>query len=332
MVFLPVVILLVLVVGFLLAWTVSLRRRLREAQTSAAANRSAGTEEAAILQGANVNLSEHNRHLRTRLDEAQQELASLCYSISHDLRAPLRSVSGFSQALAEDYGPRLDPNAQDYLRRVRAGALHINVLIDELLALSQIARAPFRVEPVDLGALAREIARELSASDPTRRAEWNIPPTAPAQGDAALLATALRHLLGNAWKFSAGRPVAHIGFRAVVPEEPASETGVVYEVRDNGVGFDMQYAGKLFGVFQHMHAAGEFPGQGVGLATVQRIIRRHGGRVWAAAEPGQGAVFSFTLDPRGEAVVDGKTASLMPAPIATPLVGAAVPQPKPSVV
>ena len=324
------VILLVLVSGGLLAWALILRRKLGESQRGAAANRSAETQEMAALRGTNSRLDEQNRVLQTRLDECQQELAALSYSISHELRAPLRSVNGFSQALAEDYGPRLDSNAQDYLRRVRAGALHLNALIDELLALSGIVRAPFRLGPTDLGALARGIARELSGGEPGRRVEWNIPPTSVAQGDAALLTTALRHLLGNAWKFSTGRPVAHIGFRAVVSTDPA--LGTVYEVRDNGVGFDPQYAGKLFGMFQRMHA-GEFPGQGVGLATVQRIIRRHGGRIWATAEPGQGAVFSFTLGPQSETAVGSRSATPALPTVVAPLVGAAdAPQPKPSVV
>ena len=319
--------------GALLAWVVSLRRRLRESQSGAAANRSAGREEIAALRERQGTLSKQNRVLQTRLDEAHQELAALSYSISHDLRAPLRSVSGFSQALAEDHGPRLDSNAQDYLRRVRAGALHMNALIDELLALSRILRAPCQVGPVDLSALARKIAGELSASEPGRRVQWNISPGVTARGDAALLTTALRHLLGNAWKFSVGRPVAHIGFRAVELDAASPEAGVAYEVRDNGVGFDTRYAGKLFGVFQHMHAAGEFPGQGVGLATVQRIVRRHGGRIWAAAEPEQGAVFSFTLDPDAAPGSARETAGSTLVQAATPLIDAVeAPQPKPSVV
>ena len=288
---------LALTSGFLLAWVGRLRRELQATRCGNATDRLAEAEEAVGSQGANERLARQNRRLQTHLDDCQQELAALSYSVSHDLRAPLRSISGFSQALAEDYGPRLDANAQDYLRRVRTSALHLNDLIDELLTLAGIVRAPFHSEAVDLGAMARGIAAELTADDPTRRVEWNLLATVPAQGDPALLTTALRHLLDNAWKFSAGRAVARIELRVVPPGDAPGEPGTaVYEVRDNGVGFDPQYAGKLFGVFQRMHAAGEFPGKGTGLATVQRIVRRHGGRIWAAAEPGEGAVFSFTLN------------------------------------
>ena len=312
---------LALTSGFLLAWVGKLRRELRGARRISATERLAGAEEAAGSQGTNERLARQALLLQTRLEDCQQELTALIYSVSHDLRAPLRSIGGFSQALAEDYGPRLDANAQDYLRRVRTSTLHLNDLIDELLTLSGIVRAPLRSGPVDLGTMARGIAAELTADDPTRRVEWSIPATVPAQGDPDLLATALRHLLGNAWKFSAGQAVARVELRVMppgtAPEEPET---TVYAVRDNGAGFDPQYAGKLFGVFQRLHAAGEFPGRGVGLATVQRIVRRHGGRVWAAAEPGGGAVFSFTLDaapddvPGRDADEPGLPAVAVPAP------------------
>ena len=333
MVFAPVVILLVLTGGFLLAWAVRLRRRLRAALHATELNHAVRAEEVTRLPAPDERLARQNRCLQDRLDDCQQELAALCYSVSHDLRAPLRSISGFSQALAEDYGPRLDANAQDYLRRVRTSALQLNDLIDELLALSRIVRAPFRIEAVDLSALAREIAAELQADDPTRRVQWDLPPTLPVKGDPALLATALRHLLGNAWKFSAGRSTAHIALRVVPPDVTIEEAGaVVYEVRDNGVGFDMQYAGKLFGVFQRLHAAGEFPGRGVGLATTRRIVRRHGGQIWAAAEPGEGAVFSFTLDPATDrlSVLEAGDSKLPPVAVAAPEMAGTL-EPKPSI-
>ena len=327
-----VVVVLVLISGFLLTWAVRLRRRL-PAASGVTLNHFPGAEEAASLQEANEGLARQNRRLQDRLDDCQQELASLGYSISHDLRAPLRSIGGFSQALAEDYGPRLDANAQDYLRRVRTSALHLNDLIDELLTLSRIVRAPLRIESVDLSGLAREIAAELQADDPTRRVQWNIPSMIPAQGDPELLATALRHLLGNAWKFTAGRLTAHIGLRVVPPETaPGPPGAAVYEVRDNGVGFDPRYAGKLFGVFQRMHAAGEFPGKGTGLATVQRIVRRHGGQIWAAAEAGEGAVFSFTLDPALDDLPAREAGNAVPQSVAARVSGpAGTPEPKPSV-
>ncbi len=291
-VFVPALILLGALSGLLWLRVTQLKRQLRKNRHESAADASLETEKSASLQASNDALRGQNARLQARLDDMQQELASLSYSVSHDLRAPLRSINGFSQALSEDYGPRLDAAAQDYLRRVRAGSLHMNALIDELLTLSRTVRAPFHPETLDLSALAWETARALAGTEPGRRVEWLIQPDLTAWGDRALLGAALRHLLGNAWKFTAGRAVAHVGFRAVTDAD-----GAAYEVRDDGVGFDMQYAGRLFGVFQRMHAAGEFAGHGTGLATVQRIVRRHGGEVRAAAQPGEGATFTFTLAP-----------------------------------
>ena len=257
-------------------------------------------------------LQADHRLLQMQMGETQRELASLSYSISHDLRAPLRGVDGFSQALAEDYGHCLHPTAHDYLRRVRTNAQHMSTLIDQLLALARIVRANCRLEPVDLTALARETAVELDAADPTRRVEWDIQPGMTARGDRVLLSTALRHLLGNAWKFTARRPVAHIAFR-VLP--PAGGAGTVYQVRDDGVGFDMQYAGKLFNAFQRMHPPEEFAGHGIGLAAVQRIVRQHGGSVWADSAPDLGAVFSFTLDAASPEPTAVEASRLLPAAV-----------------
>ncbi len=333
LVFVPAFVVLICATGFLWFRMVKLRQELRDARREATAGALFGSDKLAILREANEVLRAKNQRIQGRLDDLQGEFGALGYSISHDLRAPLRSVNGFAQALAEDYGPRLDATAQDYLRRVRAGALQMSALIDELLALARIVQGPFHPETVDLSALAWEAAHELMAADPARRAEWDIEPGMTAEGDRALLGTALRHLLGNAWKFSAGRATAHLSFRtATTPDRPSAKGSPVYEIRDDGVGFDMQYAGKLFGVFQRMHAASDFPGHGVGLATVQRILRRHGGGIRAAAEPGRGATFSFTLD----ASPDGEADGLPPAPF-VPM--AAVPtdavnpaQPKPTVV
>ena len=235
--------------------------------------------------------------LRLQLRETQRELASLSYSISHDMRAPLRGIDGFSQALAEDYGDCLDATAHDYLRRVRSSATQLNLLIEDLLSLSRIVRAPFRPERVDLSALVGAAAAELSAAEPLRQLVWDVQPGVTAPGDRALLDVALRHLLVNAWKFTAGRLAARISFRVLDQPGPGWPEGVpVFEVRDNGVGFDMQYAGKLFGAFQKMHAPEDFPGgRGIGLATVQRIVARHSGIVRADASPQQGAAFAFTL-------------------------------------
>ena len=278
--------LLVVALGSVLVWSWHGRRAARRAQVG-------GSEELAALRAANTEQALRVGRLQTQLDEMHRELSALSYSISHDLRAPLRSIGGFAQALAEDYGSALDATAHDYLNRVRANTQLMSELIDQLLNLARVVRANFHTDTVDLSALAREAADTLSAAEPSRKAEWTIQPGVVAQGDKALLGTALRHLLVNAWKFTNRRPVAHLAFRA----GPGKDGGTVYQVRDDGVGFDMQYAGKLFGVFQRMHPPEEFPGHGVGLATVQRIVRRHGGSVWAEAAPDQGAAFFFTLHP-----------------------------------
>ena len=248
------------------------------------------------LRRAHAQAQEQLRQTQARARETEHELVALAYSISHDLRAPLRGIDGFSQALTEDYGHRLDGTAHDYLRRVRANAVHMGALLDDLLALSRLSRAPFRAEPVDVSALARGIARDLTASEPVRLVSWDIPPNMVAVADRALLAEALRQLFANAWKFTAPRDQAQISL-CVLPPDPERPAGTVYQVRDNGVGFDMQYAGRLFGAFQRMHPAEEFPaGRGIGLAMVQRIVHRHGGVVWAEASPEHGARFSFTLE------------------------------------
>lgn len=321
-----------LLICVFLVWRIArLRGSLREMTRRTVFDQSAGAAELTVARADQRQLSEENRRLQTQVDGLQQELASLTYSISHDLRAPLRSVHGFSQALAEDYGSKLDAAAHDYLRRVRSSAQHMDALVDDLLTLSRIVRAPFHVETVDLTALATGIVNELAKSDPTRRVEWHIQPGMSVNGDRPLLGTALRHLLGNAWKFSARRSVARITLRARQPGAGASSKATIYEVADNGVGFDMQYAGKLFGAFQRMCAHDEFPGRGLGLAAVQRIIRRHGGSIQAAAEPDGGAVFSFTLD----GLAQGATTAGVPPPreaLPVAVDVANVSEPKPSVV
>ncbi len=330
--------LFVLLGGLALAATWGWRQRatLRFVHAHAEQGRTDGERELADLRAAHVSLEAECRTLRQQVGETQRELAQLSYSISHDLRAPLRSVDGFSQALAEDYGHCLNSTAHDYLRRVRANAQHMSELIDQLLALARIVRATCQPEPVDLSALVKEAAGELAAADPARRVEWDIQPGVIARGDRALLGAALRHLLGNAWKFSSRRPVAHIAFRTLPPAAPepaptdlspgAARAGTVYEVRDDGVGFDMQYAGKLFGAFQRMHPPDEFPGHGIGLAAVQRIVRQHGGRVWVDAAPEQGAVFSFTLDAATADGAAGTPFSMPPARSVEPGVPSALPR------
>ena len=291
----PVIVCLAFAVGGLLAWAWRLRRALREAPVPVEPTFTA--EQAAEWRQSVREGEAQAEHLRLQLRETQRELASLSYSVSHDMRAPLRSIDGFSQALVEDYGGCLDATAHDYLRRVRSGAAQMNLLIDDLLSLSRIVRAPFQPETVDLSALVQAAARELSAAEPMRQMHWDVQPGVTACGDRALLDVALRHLLVNAWKFTVERPAPRVSFRRLDAPGPGWPAGVpVYEVSDNGVGFDMQYAGKLFGAFQKMHPAEDFPsGRGIGLATVQRIVARHGGTVRADATPQQGTALSFTL-------------------------------------
>ena len=238
----------------------------------------------------NAELEQRVRERTAQLEATNKELESFSYSVSHDLRAPLRSIDGFSQALLEDYGDRLDEEGQDYLRRVRLASQRMAQLIDDLLNLSRLTRAEMRREMVDLSALAREIAAELRRSQRQREATFVIAGGLVAEGDGRLLRIALENLLGNAWKFTAGRPHARIEFGATTDHDRP-----VYFVRDNGAGFDMAYADKLFGAFQRLHAVTEFEGTGIGVATVQRIIHRHGGRIWAEGAVDQGATFYFTL-------------------------------------
>ncbi len=230
---------------------------------------------------------------RTALLEAtNKELEAFSYSVSHDLRAPLRGIDGFSQALLEDYADKLDATGRDYLERLRAGSQRMAQLIDDMLGLSRITRSELRREAVDLSAMAREIAEELRKSQPERCVEFIIAPDIVADGDPKLLRLMLGNLLGNAWKFTGKHTTARIEFGRKEQEGEA-----VFFVRDNGAGFDPAYSGKLFGAFQRLHSVAEFEGTGIGLATVQRIVHRHGGRIWAEGEVEKGATFYFTLTP-----------------------------------
>jgi PAS domain S-box-containing protein len=228
-------------------------------------------------------------------DAANRELEAFSYSVAHDLRAPLRGIDGFSQALLEDYSTKLDEEGQRYLRRVRESAQHMAQLIESLLALARITRGDLRREWVDLSDLARAAAQRLKGAQPDRNVEFLIAKGLTAMGDSRLLGVVLENLLGNAWKFTRHQPRACIEFSS------AQQDGqTVFYVRDNGAGFDMAFASKLFGVFQRLHTSEEFEGTGIGLATVLRIIRRHGGRIWAEGKVGAGAAFYFTLDERGQ--------------------------------
>jgi PAS domain S-box-containing protein len=227
---------------------------------------------------------------KLELEAANKELEAFSYSVSHDLRAPLRSIDGFSQALLEDYSELLPPEGRNYLERVRSSAQRMAELIDDLLNLSKVTRASMKLESVDLSQLAQGIAAELQRTHAERRMSFNITPKLKAYADPNLLQIVLENLLNNAWKFTSKREQPKIEFGS---KQENDET--IYFIRDNGAGFDMAYANKLFGAFQRLHAMTEFPGTGIGLATVQRIINRHGGRIWAEGEVGQGATFFFTL-------------------------------------
>ncbi|WP_166647100.1 sensor histidine kinase [Prosthecobacter fusiformis] len=227
----------------------------------------------------------------TQLDASNQELEAFSYSVSHDLRAPLRGISGFTQALEEHAGKSLDETGRSYLARVRRAAERMGFLIDDLLKLSRLTRAEMKLETVDLSPMAESILTQLSQNEPQRQVQWKVTPGILVNADAALMRVLLENLLENAWKFTSKNPAALI--EVGILETDGSAMGGY--VRDNGVGFDMRYASKLFGAFQRLHSMIEFPGTGIGLATVQRVVRRHGGRVWADAELNVGSTFYFEV-------------------------------------
>lgn len=224
------------------------------------------------------------------LEAKNQELDSFSYSVAHDLRAPLRSLDGFSLALLEDYADKLDEDGRNYLRYIRESAQQMSLLIDDLLELSRVTRSDLHRESVDLTQIARTVAARMRERYPQRQVDFIVAKGLIVVGDARLLTIVLENLLGNAWKYSSKRQEARIEVGAT-----SSNGHRAYFVRDNGAGFDMAYVSKLFGVFQRLHSVREFEGTGIGLATVQRIIRRHGGRVWAEGKVDQGATFYFTL-------------------------------------
>ena len=234
---------------------------------------------------------ERRVELRTaELAAANKELESFSYSVSHDLRAPLRSIDGFSLAVLQDYGERLDAEARGYFERIRAATRRMGMLIDDMLNLARVARAEMRRERVNLTAMAQAIVADLRKTDGSRRVDCIIEENIVADGDAHLLRVALDNLLGNAWKYTSKHPTARIEFGQAQPNGHR-----VYFVKDDGAGFDPAYAAKLFGAFQRLHGSSDFPGTGVGLATVQRIVQRHGGRIWAEAAVEKGATFYFTV-------------------------------------
>jgi PAS domain S-box-containing protein len=227
---------------------------------------------------------------KAELERSNTALEQFAYSVSHDLRAPLRHIDGFIRILSKDYSEKLEERGRDLIRRVQTGAERMTEIVDALLGLSRFARGPLSRSKVDLSTFAKTVAAELAKTRPERRVEFVIAEDVSAEGDAGMLRIVIENLMGNAWKFSEKRPVARIEFNVTLTDEKA-----VYCVKDDGAGFNMEYANKLFGPFQRLHAAHDFPGLGIGLATVQRIIHRHGGRIWAEAEVDKGATFCFTL-------------------------------------
>jgi PAS domain S-box-containing protein len=225
-----------------------------------------------------------------QLETANKELDAFSYSVSHDLRAPLRAIDGFSQALLEDYGDKLDSVGQDHLQRVRLAAQRMSTLIDDLLKLSRVTRSEIHREHLDLSAVVKAIAEELQRGAPDRDVTFVITEGLMAEGDSRLLRVAIENLLGNSWKYTSAHRCAQIEFGV-----DQSNGRPAYFIRDDGAGFDPRYSERLFGAFQRLHAMTEFPGTGIGLATVQRIIRKHGGEIWAEGEVEKGATFYFTL-------------------------------------
>jgi signal transduction histidine kinase len=244
----------------------------------------------AMLRRMNVELEDHVSQRTSELQTSIKELESFSYSVSHDLRSPLRGINGFARLLLQDFGDRLDEQGKEYLRRICAATLRMSELIDGMIDLAQLTREPIHLTEVDLTKVAESIAREMQAAEPERKVEFVAAPELRVRGDERLLRVVLYNLISNAWKFTARNETAHIEFG-----RQHAGNALAYFVRDDGAGFDMKYADKLFGAFQRLHGANEFAGTGIGLATVQRIVQRHGGLVWAEGEVGAGATFYFTL-------------------------------------
>ncbi len=239
-------------------------------------------------------LSRNFNQMTSRLSSIHKELEAFSYSVSHDLRAPLRSMDGFSKFLLRDYNDKLDERGKDFLNRIRNASQHMADIIDELLKLSRLTRNELKHEPVDLSELAHSITDKLKKAEPKRRVEFLIKDGLVVKGDKLLLRQVLVNLIGNAWKYTGKSTHAKIEFGVTQRDGKR-----VYFVSDNGAGFDMTYANKLFGAFQRLHSTDEFKGIGIGLAIVKRIINRHGGRVWGEGKTNEGATFYLICEEQG---------------------------------
>jgi PAS domain S-box-containing protein len=253
----------------------------------------------ADLEQANTLLRQSDARYRERtaqLETANKEMEAFCYSVSHDLRAPLRAIDGFAQALHDAHGDRLDAQGAHYLQRMRAASQRMAQLIDDLLLLSRLSRGEMKFAPVDLTALAHAVAAELQQREPARRVTLTVQPGLTARGDARLLRVVLENLLANAWKFTSKLPRATVAVGRAAGDGPPT-----FFVRDDGAGFNEAFAGNLFGPFQRLHSERDFPGTGIGLAIVQRVVQRHGGNTRAEGTVGKGATFYFTLPDKDDA-------------------------------
>jgi light-regulated signal transduction histidine kinase (bacteriophytochrome) len=246
----------------------------------------------AKIQALNASLEQRVQQRTVHLERANKQLTAFTYSVAHDLRTPLRGISGFAEALVEEYGDLLDETGRGYAGRIQAASGRMDIVLDDLLHLSWVSRAEMNLQDTDLSAEVTAICDRLRADDPDRHIRVTVQDGVRATADRTLIRTALEKLLENAWKFTAGRENPTIEFAAT----NVDEVPLCCYVRDNGAGFDPAYADKLFQPFQRLHGASEYPGAGIGLASVQRIIDRHGGRVWAEGAVGSGATFYFTLD------------------------------------
>jgi len=252
------------------------------------------------VDASRVELEQTNAEIRREIENRQRaesaliavnkELEAFSYSVAHDLRAPLRAIDGFSQALLEDHRDSLNDEGKNYLDRVRAAAQRMGQLIDDMLQLSRISRSELKLEKVDLGAMAHEISEHFDEQYPGHDVQFVVAPHLTTRADPRLIRIALENLLGNAWKFTRNRLDAYVELGRTL-----SPTGSTFFLRDNGAGFDMAHADRLFSPFQRLHSSKEYPGTGIGLATVQRVVNMHGGRIWAEAEAGKGATFFFSL-------------------------------------